>query len=81
MKKLEMRRRLGVQSSPPRMPKRKSWLKHQGSKKDDALIWDFDDVEEGDVLLRMSEAGIQTKKPGHIAVVYDTQVRGNIKDC
>ena len=54
-------------------------IKNHGGKKDEALIWDFDDVEEDDVLLWMNEAGVETKKPGHIAVVYDTQVRGDTK--
>ncbi len=36
-----------------------------------ALIWDFDAVRRDDVLLWMNEAGTETKRPGHIAVVYD----------
>jgi len=54
-------------------------IKNNGGKKDQALIWDFDEIEEDDVLLWMNEAGVETKKPGHIAVVYDTQERGDSK--
>lgn len=39
---------------------------------DQAFIWDFDAVQADDVLLWMNEAGIETRHPGHIAVVYDT---------
>lgn len=54
-------------------------IKNNGGKKDEALIWDFDEVAEDDVLLWMNEAGVETKKPGHIAVVYDSQDRGDSK--
>jgi hypothetical protein len=54
-------------------------IKNNAGNKSKALIWDFDEVEEDDVLLWMNEAGAETKKPGHIAVVYDTQDRGDSK--
>lgn len=35
-----------------------------------AMVWDFDEVQADDVMLWMTENGTETKKPGHIAMVY-----------
>jgi hypothetical protein len=35
------------------------------------FIWEFDDVLRDDVILWMNDAGLETQKPGHIAIVYD----------
>jgi len=36
-----------------------------------AFLWNFDDVLPNDVILWMNESGHETRRPGHIAVVYD----------
>jgi hypothetical protein len=38
----------------------------------DAFIWDFDQVRPDDVILRMQQSGVETRHPGHIAVIYET---------
>lgn len=35
------------------------------------LIWELDDVAADDMILWMNDAQIETRSPGHIAVVYD----------
>jgi hypothetical protein len=44
----------------------------------DALIWDFAQVRRDDILLWMDESGTETKRPGHIAVVYGTRAEGEL---
>lgn len=54
-------------------------IKNNGGKKDAALIWNFEDVLEDDVLLWMNEAGHETKRPGHIALIYGASDNGGNK--
>ena len=35
------------------------------------LIWELDDVEVDDMILWMNAAQVETRSPGHIAVIYD----------
>jgi hypothetical protein len=35
------------------------------------LIWDLDDVQADDMILWMNEAQVETRSPGHIALIYD----------
>jgi hypothetical protein len=43
-----------------------------------AFVWDFEAISRDDVLLWMDESGTETKRPGHIAVVYGTHPAGEI---
>ncbi len=54
-------------------------IKNNGNDKNKALIWDFESILEDDVLLWMNEAGVETKKPGHIAVVWASFDQGGNK--
>ena len=35
------------------------------------LVWELDDVAVDDMILWMNEAQVETRSPGHIAVIYD----------
>lgn len=39
-----------------------------------ALIWDFDEVRTGDMVVWMTDKMLETRKPGHIALVSYTNV-------
>jgi hypothetical protein len=35
------------------------------------LLWKIDDVQEDDMILWMNDAQVETRSPGHIALIYD----------
>lgn len=39
---------------------------------DSPLVWDLDDVQPDDMILWMYDNGVETRSPGHISIVYDT---------
>jgi hypothetical protein len=41
------------------------------------LIWDLEEVQRDDIVLWMNEAQVETRKPGHIAVVTDVDYSWN----
>jgi len=47
----------------------------------DVLIWDFDDIEEDDIILWMYASGKESRSPGHISVIYDTDASTNTLYC
>lgn len=45
------------------------------------LIWSVDDVDTDDMILWMYDNGVESKSPGHIAIVYDVDEDHNILSC
>jgi hypothetical protein len=47
----------------------------------DVLIWDLGDVEQDDIILWMYASGKESRSPGHISVICDTDSSTNILYC
>jgi hypothetical protein len=47
----------------------------------DVLIWDFGDVEADDMILWMYAGGKESRSPGHISIVWDTDSATSILYC
>jgi hypothetical protein len=45
------------------------------------LIWSLSDVEVDDMILWMTDAKTETRTPGHISIVYDTDTDLNLLYC
>ncbi|NIF81325.1 hypothetical protein F3J20_28780 [Paraburkholderia sp. Cy-641] len=42
------------------------------------LIWELDDVQPSDMILWMNDAQVETRSPGHIALIYDVDCQQGI---
>jgi len=47
----------------------------------DVLIWSFDDIEEDDMILWMYASGKESKSPGHISIIYDSNASTKTLYC
>jgi hypothetical protein len=47
----------------------------------DVLIWNFDDIQEDDMILWMYASGKESKSPGHISIIYDTNASTKTLYC
>jgi hypothetical protein len=55
--------------------------KNNSSGDSDVLIWDFDDIEQDDIILWMYASGKESRSPGHISIIYDVDSATNLLYC